>query len=66
MFQNIVYQFRALPFGLTTAPLVFTRVVAFVGRILRLKGVRVLLYLDDWLILAPSHATVLRARSILL
>ena len=50
-----VFQFRALPFGLTTAPQVFTRVMAPVASILHQMGIRLLRYLDDWLILASSE-----------
>ena len=46
-----VYQFRVLPFGLTTAPLVFTKVVAAVGEFLHTRGVHLHLYLDDSLVL---------------
>ena len=66
VFQGKVFQFRALPFGLSTAPQVFTRVIAFLGRLLRLRGVRVILYLDDWLLLAGTIKEALRAKRILL
>ena len=46
------FQFRVLCFGLTTAPEVFTRIMAPVSAILHRHGVRMLRYLDDWLILA--------------
>ena len=48
------FQFRVLCFGLTTAPQVFTRIMAPVSAILHRHGVRMLRYLDDWLILASS------------
>ena len=50
----MVYQFRALCFGLSTAPLVFTRVFAAVLAWAYSHGIRLLRYLDDWLILASS------------
>ena len=40
-------QFRVLCFGLTTAPQVFTRLMAPMPAILRRYGIRVLRYLDD-------------------
>jgi hypothetical protein len=46
-----VYCFRVLPFGLNTAPLVFTRVATAVAALLRTQGHRLHVYLDDWLIL---------------
>jgi len=48
------FQFRAMPFGLNVAPLIFTRLTKSILKELRLKGVQVLVYLDDWLIWAPS------------
>ena len=50
-----VYQFKALPFGIATAPLEFTRVVKEVKIMLQNKGIRIHQYLDDWLLRAPSQ-----------
>ena len=61
-----VFQFKVLCFGLSTAPQVFTRVMAPVSAILRLLGVRILSYLDDWLVLALSRVEALRARDLVL
>ena len=55
-----VYQFKALCFGLSMAPQVFTRVMAPVSASLHLAGIRIRRYLDDWLIQATSHAQVLQ------
>ena len=49
-----VYQFRALCFGLSTAPQVFTRVFAVVSAWAHSHGIR-LRYLDDWLVLSSSE-----------
>ena len=54
--NGTVYQFRALCFGLLTAPKVFTRVFAVVSSWAHSRGVRLLRYLDDWLILSSSEA----------
>ena len=43
-------QFRALPFGLSTAPMEFTIVVKEVKLMAQAKGIRLHQYLDDWLI----------------
>ncbi|CAJ0958249.1 unnamed protein product [Ranitomeya imitator] len=48
------FQFTALPFGLATAPRVFTKVMAAVMAILHSRGVVVFPYLDDLLIKGPS------------
>ncbi|XP_064113369.1 uncharacterized protein LOC135220008 [Macrobrachium nipponense] len=45
-----VFQFRALCFGLSTAPMVFTFLMQNVAKWLHLSKIRVSLYLDDWLI----------------
>ena len=61
-----VYQFRALCFGLSTAPQVFTRVMAPVSAIMHRHGFRVLRYLDDWLVLASTFQESVGARDFLL
>ncbi len=48
-------QYRVLPFGLSLSPRVFTKVVEGALTPLREVGVRILNYLDDWLILAQSR-----------
>ncbi|XP_078497067.1 uncharacterized protein LOC144753171 [Lissotriton helveticus] len=52
------FQFTVLPFGLTSAPRVFTKVMAVVAAHLRRLGVSVFPYLDDWLLKAGSPQTV--------
>ena len=48
------FQFRALPFGLTMSPYVFTKVLAPVGAYARSLGLDLHLYLDDWILLMSS------------
>ncbi|CAJ0929351.1 unnamed protein product [Ranitomeya imitator] len=48
------YQFVALPFGLATAPRVFTKVMAATMNVLHSRGTVVIPYLDDLLIKAPT------------
>ena len=50
--EGTVYQFRALCFGLSTAPQVFTRVFAAVSAWAHTHRIRLLRYLDDWLVLS--------------
>ena len=54
------YQFRSLPFGLATAPRTFTKVLRPVMSHLRCMGIRLIVYLDDILVLSQS-AEIFRA-----
>ena len=49
-----VFQFRALPFGLTSAPGVFTKVILPLGHQAHMRAISLLQYLDDWLIRSPD------------
>ena len=50
-----VFQFTSLPFGLATAPQVFTMIVQEVKLMALTRGIRLHQYLDDWLIRAQSQ-----------
>ena len=52
---GVCYQYQVLPFGLRDSPWVFSRLVAAVVAFLRQKGIRILYYLDDWLLVAKSR-----------
>ena len=52
--QGQTYQFKALPFGLSTAPLEFTVIAKEVKLMATRKGIRIHQYLDDWLVRARS------------
>ena len=54
--DGTVHQFKVLYFGLSTAPQVFTRVFATVSSWAHTRVVRLLRYLDDWLVLASTEA----------
>ena len=60
VFRDRVYQFKALCFGLSTAPQVFTRVMAPVSAILHSMGIRMRRYLDDWLVQSSSRDSLVR------
>ncbi|KAJ8917013.1 hypothetical protein NQ315_012931 [Exocentrus adspersus] len=53
-FQEQLYQFTCLPFGLCTAPYIFTKILKPVVKQLRLEGLKTVVYLDDWLIIGQS------------
>ena len=56
-----VFQFSSLPFGLATAPSVFTRLAKEVKLMALAKGIRIHVYLDDWLIRADSPEEAARS-----
>ena len=53
------FQFQALPFGLSSSPRVFTKVLAPLVGLLHAKGIQVFPYLDDWLISSSSFSKAL-------
>ena len=63
--QGQTYQFKALPFGLSTAPMEFTVVAKEVKLMAGHKGIRIHQYLDDWLVRAKSHSICLQNRQTL-
>ena len=56
-FMGKKYQFRALPFGLSPSPYAFSRIVKVVTKHCRRMGMRLHVYLDDWL--QPSRSQVI-------
>ncbi|KAG6928074.1 ORF 3, partial [Chelydra serpentina] len=52
------YQFTVLPFGLSTAPRVFTKCMAVVAAYLKRQGVQIFPYLDDWLLKGSLRSQV--------
>ena len=55
-FKGRIFQFRALPFGISTAPWLFTKVVGVVKQLLHSKAYPLFQYLDDWLGSAHSQS----------
>ena len=54
------YQFKALPFGLSTAPMEFTVLAEEVKLMAIHRGIRIHQYLDNWLVRAKSHRACLQ------
>ena len=54
VFQGITYEFQCLPFGLSSAPRTFTKLLKPVTVMLRTQGIRIVIYLDDMLLLDQS------------
>ena len=60
--NGVIYQYKALPFGLSIAPRVFTKILKPILGMLRKAMIRVHAYLDDWilrlhsLLIAPQTA----------
>ena len=52
--QGVAYEYTALPFGLSAAPRTFTKVLKPVLAALRAKGIRLVAYLDDLLIIGKD------------
>ena len=63
--QGRTYQFKALPFGLSTAPMEFTVIAKEVKIMATQKGMRIHQYLDDWLVRARSHQVCLQHTRVL-
>ena len=54
-FEGVQYQFRVLPFGISTAPRVFTKLMLVAAQVARSQGRLCHPYLDDWLLRALSQ-----------
>ena len=58
-FLDKTYVYKVLPFCLKDSPWVFSRELAMVVAHLRLQGIRIFYYLDDWLLVAESQMLLL-------
>lgn len=54
-YRDLIYQFSCLPFGLCTAPYVFTKLLKPVMECLRSKGILCVIYLDDILCFGQTY-----------
>ena len=59
--ENAIYQFQVLPFGLSSAPRVFTKILKPIFSKMREEGFSVLGYIDDSLIMANSFQECVQA-----
>ena len=58
--ERQLYEFQCLPFGLASAPRQFTKILKPVVGLLRKLGIRLLIYLDDILIMNQSQQSILQ------
>ncbi len=65
-FGGKAYRYRFLPFGQALSPRTLTKCVDAALVPLRLQGIRIMNYIDNWLILAQSHQLVVRHRDVVL
>ena len=64
--QDQLYFFKALPFGLATAPLVFTNIMKFPLQLMRLNKINLLAYLDDLIVWDNSQSAVSKATTMVI
>ena len=50
--KEVIYEFQCLPFGLSSAPRTFTKILKLVIALLRKRGIRCMIFLDDMLVMA--------------
>ncbi len=65
-FEGVAYQYTVLPFGLSLVPLTFTKCMDAALSPLRQMGIRILNYLDNWLVLAQSEVELISHSTLLL
>ena len=63
--NNQFYQWARCPFGLNISPFCFTKILRPVVTFLRLQGLRICLYVDDW-ILTACPQTIIAQKNVLL
>lgn len=59
LFESVIYEFKCLPFGLNTAPYIFTKIMKSVISYLRELGYLSVNYLDDLLFLGKTYTMCL-------
>lgn len=58
--RNALNQFRCLPFGLSSAPWAFTKILKPLLSFFRSRGVRLVVYLDDFLLINSCQSNLLK------
>ena len=58
--EHQLYEFLCLPFGLSSAPHTFTKLLKPVMSLIRQQGIRSIVFLDDMLLMARSREGLLR------
>lgn len=56
-----IYEYVSLPFGLSSAPWAFTKLLRVVVAFLRRKGIHLVIYLDDILLIGSSRLAAIEA-----
>ena len=59
--RETLFEFQCLPFGLSSAPRVFTKLLKPVVALLRARGIRCILFLDDMLVMDQTIQGVKKA-----
>ena len=54
IFDGKIYRFKVMPFGLNSAPRIFTKLFKPILRLLRSQGMLLIIYLDNILLIAPT------------
>ncbi|KAL0181256.1 hypothetical protein M9458_023662, partial [Cirrhinus mrigala] len=65
-FEGRAYQYKVLPFGLSLSPRLFTKLAEGALAPLWGQGIRILNYLDNWLIIAHSRDLLCQHRDLVL
>src|SRR5256885_312303 len=60
------YCFNCLPFGLTASPQIFTKILRPVIKLARNRGIRLVIYLDDILIMAAFKELALKHANVVI